>query len=394
MITPRWAGVVFAILGTMSLALMAWTDSLWVSTLGAGLFTGSVLLLALSFWRDGAANRRATSQRLKELQRDAKSTRNSLKGVAQSVQTLNSSINGVLGSVRTINDSMKYVTKASQTTINRLNDTASQIRILRELNSATRDRIDAFAEAILADIAQVQLDGLEHDSALGRLETELKRALLRANRDRDRVVGELHGIVALYSVFQPERPYPDFGPRSIAAGLAKHYVEKILRDRPRVVIEVGSGLSTLLSARALEEIGSDGHVFALEHERDWAELTKASLEDHGLAHRATILYAPLTEIRIESEVWKWYYLNNVDLPTGAQLLLIDGHPQSTGSPARYPALPTLIDYLTDDAVILVDDGIRQEEVPVVERWVAEIPGLNVVSQADRKETIEIRRVDE
>jgi len=394
MITPRWAGVVFAIVGTLGMALMAWTDSFWIAVLGAGLFAGSLLLLILSMWRVAIAHRRATLQRLTSFGA-------SLDEFAQSVRAANSSLQHITRfvhanntSVKAANNSIKYLTKAAQTTINKLETHPPQFRALQAQNTTTSDRLDAFAEGILADIAQLQLDVGDYDAAQSQLGAELLRGLRLAERDHDQVVAQLHGIVALYSVFQPERPYPDFGSRSIEADLAKHYVERIMRDRPSVVIEVGSGLSTLLSAKALEEIGSEGHVFALEHERDWAEITKATLEEHGLGHRATILHAPLTEVRMESEVWKWYYLNNVDLPTGAQLLLVDGPPQSTGSPARYPALPVLIDHLTDDAVILLVDGIRQDEIGVVERWVAEIPGLNVVRHADRKETIEIRRIDE
>ena len=155
-------------------------------------------------------------------------------------------------------------------------------------------------------------------------------------------------------------------------------MERVIVDQPRAIIEVGSGLSTLLSARALEEVGADGHVFTLEHEMHWLEVTNAGLHEHGLEHRATVLHAPLTEVKIDSEIWKWYDLEAINLPTGVGLLLVDGPPQSTGSLARYPALPALLPYLADDAVIFLDDGIREDETEVAERWAAEIPGLSVV----------------
>ena len=398
MISLRSAGVVFAIVGTMGIAILAWTDSFWISVLGAGLFVGPLLLLTLSIWRVAMANRRATAQRmtslgntLNEIKRATRATHASLDEVIRAVRATNRSLDEVVRSGRATNNSMKYVTKAAQTTVNRLNNTAADLRTLRELNRGTSDRVGAFAEAILAEVAQVQLDAVEHDSALTRLEAELKRALLRANRDRDRVVGQLHGIIALYSIFRPERPYPDFGSWAIAGDFAKRYVERVMVDQPQAIIEVGSGLSTLLSARALEEVGADGHVFALEHEMHWLEVTNAGLREHGLEHRATVLHAPLTEVTIDSEIWKWYDLEAIDLPTGVGVVLVDGPPQSTGSLARYPALPALLPYLADDAVIFLDDGIREDETEVAERWAAEIPGLSVVRHKDRKETIEIHR---
>ena len=204
MISPRSAGVVFAIVGTMGIAILAWTDSFWISVLGAGLLVGPLLLLTLSIWRVALANRRATAQRmtslgntLNEIKRATRATHASLDEVIRAVRATNRSLDEVVRSGRATNNSMKYVTKAAQTTVNRLNNTAADLRTLRELNRATSDRVGAFAEAILAEVAQVQLDAVEHDSALTRLEAELKRALLRANRDRDRVVGQLHGIIAV-----------------------------------------------------------------------------------------------------------------------------------------------------------------------------------------------------
>ena len=119
---------------------------------------------------------------LNELKRATRATHASLDEVIRAVRATTRSLDEVVRSGRATNNSMKYVTKAAQTTVNRLNDTAADLRTL-ELDRTICDRVGAFAEAILAEVAQVQLDAVEHDSALTRLEAELKRALLRANRD-------------------------------------------------------------------------------------------------------------------------------------------------------------------------------------------------------------------
>jgi hypothetical protein len=53
------------------------------------------------------------------------------------------------------------------------------------------------------------------------------------------------------------------------------------------------------------------------------------------------------------------------------LLIVDGPPALQDPTSRFPALPLLLDHLSPDAVILMDDGDRQGEKEVVEKWCAE-----------------------
>jgi hypothetical protein len=216
---------------------------------------------------------------------------------------------------------------------------------------------------------------------LDRAADDRRRGFDRADRDRKRLVGQVDGIVALYSIFKPSVPFPPFGGWAIAGDLARRYVSTVL-----------GGLSTVLCAMALELNGGEGQVYALEHEEHWMALTMKALAQQGVLHRAKILHAPLVETKIESEQWMWYDLGAVDLPDRAEILLVDGPPQSTGDLARYPALPLLIDRLSSDAVIFLDDGIRPDEQTALGRWLEEIPGLAAHRVNDTKESIEIRRI--
>ena len=52
-----------------------------------------------------------------------------------------------------------------------------------------------------------------------------------------------------------------------------------------VVVECGSGLSTILIARRLRELGA-GHVHSLEHDHGFAEACRRPLERASLGDRA------------------------------------------------------------------------------------------------------------
>jgi predicted O-methyltransferase YrrM len=199
------------------------------------------------------------------------------------------------------------------------------------------------------------------------------------------------GVIGVYATLKPDLPYPPFGGWAISGDCARRLVELVMTVRPSSVIEAGSGLSTLLIAQALEIVGGDGRVVALEHEKQWMDRSTALLALHGMAHRADISHAPLVEIDLEGERFNWYDLSEVSLPTDAEIIFIDGPPKATGPLARYPALPLLIDRLVPGGVILLDDAHRPDEKAAVQRWQAEIPGLNVIFYSDSKQTVELRK---
>ena len=55
------------------------------------------------------------------------------------------------------------------------------------------------------------------------------------------------------------------------------------------------------------------------------------------------------------------------------MLVVDGPPEKTQSHARYPALPLFYEYLSDEAVVILDDAGRKEESEIVEMWLKDYP---------------------
>lgn len=147
------------------------------------------------------------------------------------------------------------------------------------------------------------------------------------------------------------------------------------RIRPETIVELGSGISTVVMAARCKAAGR-GHVLALEHDPGYAAATRAELFAQGLEAHATVVDAPLEELVIGAETWSWYGLAP-DTPSDIDLLLVDGPPAGTGRLARYPALPRFRERLAPGAVVVADDGDRPDEREMVERWQAEYPGLEV-----------------
>lgn len=197
------------------------------------------------------------------------------------------------------------------------------------------------------------------------------------------------GIVVLYLVLRlwkdletTERQYkalsnvrPITGSRPLDLGgwavdeiLADALVRRIVRNNPQVIVECGSGWSTVLIASCLIELGT-GSVVAFEHRKESLESTRRLLNQYACAECASVVHAPIGERVVDGETVLWYSAR-VESAVEEQidLLLVDGPPGEVGPQSRYPAVPLLEDKLSSDATILLDDARRSEESVIAQRW--------------------------
>ena len=182
------------------------------------------------------------------------------------------------------------------------------------------------------------------------------------------IYGQLEALIGLNEVLRPKFPFP--GTRGWAASpdLLREVVNHVLTAPVALAVEASSGTSTLMIAYAMERKGA-GHVIALEHDAVYAERTRAMLEMHGLAHRATVIHAPLVN-QGHGELL-WYDLTKARFEAPIDLLVVDGPPEEVHSLARYPAVPLLRHHFAKGARVILDDGARPDERLIAERWKTE-----------------------
>lgn len=211
-------------------------------------------------------------------------------------------------------------------------------------------------------------------SRIAHIMNEQHRQMRRRFSDLEQHVLETRGLVQLGNVGLPY-PLPFGGDYALTGDAAAVLVRQIALLRPRIVVECGSGVSTVLVAKLLKDHGG-GRIYSLDHDPEWAAVTRKFLSAAGLDDHATVLDAPLVPQVVEGREFRWYRLPEViEGLEYIDLLIVDGPPQSIDAQGvpRYPALPKLLDKLSPTAEIFVDDALRPKEQEMVRQWTTRFP---------------------
>ena len=142
------------------------------------------------------------------------------------------------------------------------------------------------------------------------------------------------------------------------------------------ILECGSGLSTVLMSIATR--ASANEVWSLEHDPQWAERVRKSLQQSS-ANRMNIESAPLKTYG----AFDWYQPDFTRLPRRFSLVVCDGPPGDTPG-GRYGLVPVMRDSLAPGCVILIDDAQREAERSMAERWAGELNARLVIEGHERR----------
>jgi predicted O-methyltransferase YrrM len=194
-----------------------------------------------------------------------------------------------------------------------------------------------------------------------------------------RMFGDDAARFALAALSGPFLPWSSGAMRP--AGLVEVCNDIVLNDRRRIV-ELGSGISTVLLARLLGQSSApaERRLAAVEHDARWSRWVVDQLAREGLGDHVAVVDAPLRARTAGQGGWTWYDEAAIDAGLDAaigddviDLLVVDGPPAfAVGlALARYPALPELRDRLAPGATVVLDDVERPGEQEVLRRWEAE-----------------------
>lgn len=243
----------------------------------------------------------------------------------------------------------------------------------------------------------------------------------------DNSAKQVESYIQLNSFFDRGELLPDLHGWPISPDLAVYLMRTIKQEDYDLIIEFGSGSSTVLMAQAIaqkllgrpmKEIqgrvselllegpqrladayespnqaversarssinGADiaPRLIAFEHMREYFEKTRLALKNAGVSDLVELAYTPLQDYQhMDGERYLYYqcdsHLQSLSSRIAADqpriLVLVDGPPGKTGQKARFPALPFVLEHFSSALVdFVLDDSDRHEEAEVLKSWEAE-----------------------
>ncbi len=198
-------------------------------------------------------------------------------------------------------------------------------------------------------------------------------------RSSDNTITQIESLMAVYAKLQWQPGVPKSRGWAASPDFLTVLIGLVDSRRPATIVECGSGLSTLVLAASMRDLGR-GRVIAFDHDSVYVERTRDLLKRHRLTEWAAIIHAPLVNTTCPGWEGPWYGLGESEEDLSVDMLVIDGPPHWVAPLARYPALPLLRTRLASGAVVVLDDTDRPAESRIIELWIEAYPGLK--KQAD------------
>ena len=217
-------------------------------------------------------------------------------------------------------------------------------RLLRSLHS----KVSKSSAAISRDIAKLMIDN--------------KKSSMTAYR-------QTQALIQLTQLLDFKSPIPPTRSWAASPDLLLTITEIVRKYRPGLVVELGSGVSTLVAAKA-----GARKVVSIDNSDEFGGKTISLLKDHKV-RGVDVRIAPLQPY---ANGFTWYDTSMIKDLKKIDLLIIDGPPGSKNPEARYPALAEFKDKLSSKAVIIIDDVQREGERKLAEDFAKGMPNHQLV----------------
>ncbi|MFM8921219.1 MAG: class I SAM-dependent methyltransferase [Candidatus Nanopelagicaceae bacterium] len=175
---------------------------------------------------------------------------------------------------------------------------------------------------------------------------------------------QIEAFIQLNSLLKFSAPLPATRGWVASPDLLLTISQLVKELKPKLVVELGSGVSTLVVAKSGAK-----KVISFDGDAEFAEQTRELLKEHGV-RGVEVRLASLMPFRGGANWYdpsKFKDLKNIDL------LIVDGPQGGDNSDARYPALEVLLNKLSSKAIIVLDDVNRTGERKLAEDFAKALP---------------------
>ena len=188
---------------------------------------------------------------------------------------------------------------------------------------------------------------------------------------------KIESLLSIYNSIDIEIPLKRFNGFVCSPDFLNELLRKILIYKPQYILELGSGVSTIIIGKALKKNGF-GKLISFEHLKSEYDKTNDEIELHKLKKFCTCIFSPLSKVKIDNKEYNWYSIDFKKIEFPIDMMIVDGPPiHSSEEKSRFPALPILKKYLSDNFIILVDDANRDDEKQILNSWKKLYPKIKI-----------------
>jgi len=140
----------------------------------------------------------------------------------------------------------------------------------------------------------------------------------------------IDSLLSIHQLISLKSPLPVMNDWTISSDYGNFLLKTILAKGEGSVIDIGSGISTIISGYAIQKRGLDKErVISLEHDKRYYEKTKILIAEHKLENYIELYYCPLVENNINNTKWLWYDISKIIFPKNITVISVDGPPGNT-----------------------------------------------------------------
>ncbi|MDZ4149256.1 MAG: class I SAM-dependent methyltransferase [Flavobacteriaceae bacterium] len=176
-------------------------------------------------------------------------------------------------------------------------------------------------------------------------------------------------------------PYLPFNGGALRPICLAYILNEIIINQRRMILELGSGLSTILMARLIKINNLKAKIISVENNYNWSIIIKNYLEKEDLLQYVEIIRADLKTLDTKLGQVQWYDYSLVSKSTTGckfDFVIIDG-PNANTETIKYSRVPALFkfkDKLEEDYCIVLDDSNRKGEQEIIRLFRNENKDIN------------------
>lgn len=178
-------------------------------------------------------------------------------------------------------------------------------------------------------------------------------------------------IISINNLVKPIARFPPMSGRSVSSTALLYIYEILDNAKPELLMELGAGVSTLVLGYWASR--NNAKLISVENNEEYLRRVLSWVDEHKLQNSVDVLHSPLVNHDVSGQVFLWYEASIFERISQVDFLFVDGPKGELQALSRYPAMPMLVEKLSDNAVVALDDAARNDEQKIVRLWNKEFP---------------------